>query len=58
MVVRECLLTEIVSIVMQHALNPLYPVVKDEFQFRPLNFSQKFVNATEKSLWPRELLSC
>jgi hypothetical protein len=31
-------------------LNPLYPVVKDEFQFRPLNFAQKFLNANEKLL--------
>jgi hypothetical protein len=23
-----------------------------------LNFTQKFMNASEKVLWPRELLSC
>jgi hypothetical protein len=39
-------------------LNPPSPVVKDEFQFRPLNFTQKFLNTSEKILWPGELLSC
>jgi hypothetical protein len=48
---------EIVSIVVQHPLDPLYAVVKDEFQFRPMNFTQKFPNASEKILWPGELLS-
>jgi hypothetical protein len=50
MVTREDLITEVVSIVIQHPLNPLYPVVKDEFQFRPMNFTQKFMNASEKVL--------
>jgi hypothetical protein len=58
MVIRESLLMEIVSIVIQHPLNPLDPVVKDEFQFRPLNFTQKFLYASEKILWPWLLLSC
>jgi hypothetical protein len=52
---------EAVSIVIQRPLIPFYPVVKDEFQFRSLNFTQKFLNvlnASEKILWPRELLSC
>jgi hypothetical protein len=31
-------------------------VAKDEFPFRPLNFIQKFLNASEKILWPGELL--
>jgi hypothetical protein len=57
MVVIEGLLMEVVSIVVQHPLNPLYPVVKDEFQFRCLNFTQKELNASEKILWPGELLS-
>jgi hypothetical protein len=29
----------VVRIVIEHPLGPLYPVVKDEFQFRPLNVS-------------------
>jgi hypothetical protein len=58
MVITESLLMEMVSIVIQHPLNPLYPVVKDELQSRPLNFTQKFLNAKEKILWPGELLSC
>jgi hypothetical protein len=33
-------------------LNQLNPVVKDEFQFGPLNFTQKFLNASEKILCP------
>jgi hypothetical protein len=41
-----------VSVVIQH------PVVKDEFQFRPLNVTQKVLNASEKILWFGELLSC
>jgi hypothetical protein len=48
---------EVVSIIIQHPLNLLYPVVKDEFQFRPLNFTQKFLNASEKILCPEELMS-
>jgi hypothetical protein len=40
-VIIEGLLTEVVSIAVQHPLNPFYLVVKDEFQFRPLNFTQK-----------------
>jgi hypothetical protein len=58
MVILEGLFMEVISIVIQHPLNPLYPVVKDEFQFRPLNFTQKFLNASEKILWPGELLFC
>jgi hypothetical protein len=50
MVIIEGLLMEAVSIVIQHPLNPRYPVVKDEFQFRPLIFTQKFLNASEKIL--------
>jgi hypothetical protein len=49
---------EVVFIVIQHPLNALYPVVKGEFQFKPLNFTQKFLNASEKILWPGALLSC
>jgi hypothetical protein len=49
---------EIVSIVIQHPLNPLYPVVKDEFQFRPLNLSQKSLNASEKIPWSGKLSFC
>jgi hypothetical protein len=37
---------------------PLHPVMKDEVQFRPLNFTQKFLNTREKILWRGELLSC
>jgi hypothetical protein len=48
MMIIEGLLIEIVSIVIQHPLNPLGPVVKEEFQFRPLNFTQKFLNTSEK----------
>jgi hypothetical protein len=53
MVIIEDLLMEIVSSVIQHPLNPFYPRAKDKFQFRPLNFTQKFLNASEKILWPR-----
>jgi hypothetical protein len=52
----EGLLMEVVSIAIQQSSNPFDPVVKNEFQFRPLNFTQKFLNASEKILWPRELL--
>jgi hypothetical protein len=55
MVIIEGLLMEVVSILIQHPLNPLYPVVKDEFQFKPLNFTQKFLNTSQKILWPGEL---
>jgi hypothetical protein len=58
MLIKEGIFMEIVSIVIQQSLNPLYPLVKDEFQFRPLNFTEKFLNASAKILWPRELLSC
>jgi hypothetical protein len=58
MVLIEGLLMEVVSIVIQHLLSPLSPVVKDEFQFRSLNFTQKFLNANEKILWLGELFSC
>jgi hypothetical protein len=58
MVMTEGLLMEVVSTVIQHPLNPLYPVVKNEFQFKTLNFTQKFLNASEKILWPGEMLSC
>jgi hypothetical protein len=54
----EGLLMEIFSIVVQHSLIPLYPVMKIEFQFRPLNFTQKFLNASDKILWPGALLLC
>jgi hypothetical protein len=58
MVIIEVLLMEVASIVIQHPLNSLYPVVKNELSFRPLNFTQKFLNASEKILCPGELLSC
>jgi hypothetical protein len=49
---------EVVSIVIQRPLNPRAPVVKNEFEFIPLNFTQKLLNASEKILWSGELLSC
>jgi hypothetical protein len=58
MVIMEGLFMEVVSIVLQHSLNRLYSVVKDKFQFRPLNFTQKFLDASEKIVWPGKLLSC
>jgi hypothetical protein len=58
MVTIEGLFIEVVSIVIQHPLNPLYPVAKDEFQFRPVNCIQKGLNASAKILWPGDLLSC
>jgi hypothetical protein len=58
MVIREGLFMEVVFIIIQHPLKPLHPVVKDKFQFRPLTFTQKFLNASEKILWPGELLPC
>jgi hypothetical protein len=57
MVTRESLFMEVVSVVVQDLLNPLCPVVKEEFQFIPLNFTQKFLNASEGIHWPAELLS-
>jgi hypothetical protein len=56
MVITEGLLMEVISIIIQYSLNPFHPVVKDKFQFRPLNITQKFPNASEKILWPGELL--
>jgi hypothetical protein len=58
MVIIKGLLMELISILIRHPLNPLDRVAKDEFQFRPLNFTQKFLTAREKILWPGELLSC
>jgi hypothetical protein len=58
MVITEDLLVEVVSIVTQHPLNRLDPVVKDEFQFRLVKVTQKFLNARRKILSPGELLSC
>jgi hypothetical protein len=58
MMIIEGLLMEVVSIVIQYPLSPLYPVGKDEFQFRPLNFTQKFLNTNKKIRWPGELLFC
>jgi hypothetical protein len=58
MVIIKSRLMEVVSVVIQHPLNPLYPMVEEEFQFRLLNFTQKFLNASEKILWPGELSSC
>jgi hypothetical protein len=58
MVIIESLLREAVSILIQHPLSLFYPVMKDEFQLRPLNFTQKFLNASEKIFWPGELSSC
>jgi hypothetical protein len=58
MVIRRGLPMEVFSIVVQNPLNSLYAVVKNEFQFRHLNFTQKFLKASEKILWPGELLSC
>jgi hypothetical protein len=58
MVIIEGLVMKVVSMVIQHPLNPLYPAAKDEFQFRPLNVTQKLLNASEKILWPEELFFC
>jgi hypothetical protein len=58
MTMIEGLLMKVVPIVIQYTLNPLPPMAKDEFRFRPLNFTQKFPNADAKILWPGELLSC
>jgi hypothetical protein len=52
MVITEGLFMEIVSIAIQHTLNPFYSEAKDESQFRPLNFTQKFLDGSEKILWP------
>jgi hypothetical protein len=59
MMVIEDLLMQAISIVIQqqHSLNSLYQLMKDEFQFRPLNFTQEVLNANE-ILWPEKLLSC
>jgi hypothetical protein len=43
---------KVVSIVIKHPLNRLYPLVKDEFQFKLLIFTQKFLSVSEKILWP------
>jgi hypothetical protein len=58
MVIIKGLFIEVVFIAIQHSLNSLYLAVKDGFQFRHLNFTQKLLNASEKTIWPRELLSC
>jgi hypothetical protein len=58
MVPMEGIFMGVISIVIQHSLNRLYSVVKDKFQFRPLNFTQKFLNASEKIVWPGKLLAC
>jgi hypothetical protein len=50
MVIIEGFSMELASIVIQHPLNPFSPVVQAEFQFRPLNSTQKFLNASEKIL--------
>jgi hypothetical protein len=34
----DSLFVDVVSIVIHHSLNPLYPAVKGEFQFRPPEF--------------------
>jgi hypothetical protein len=56
MVKVKSLLMEAISIVIQESLNPLCPVVKDELQFRSLNFTHKFLNVSEKIVWSGELL--
>jgi hypothetical protein len=56
LVIIDGLLMEMVSIIIQYPLNPLDPVVKDEFQFRPLNLTQKTLSASEKIFWSGELL--
>jgi hypothetical protein len=58
MVIIDGLLIKVISIILQYPLNPLYPVVKDEFQFRSLNFTQKYLNGNEKILWPGGLSFC
>jgi hypothetical protein len=58
MVIIDGFFMEVVSIVIQHTLNPLYPIVKGEFQFRPLDFTQTFLNASETIFWLGELLPC
>jgi hypothetical protein len=57
-VIIEDLLIEVLPIVIQQPLNPLSPVAKDEFQFRSPHFTQKGLNASEKSLWLGKLLYC
>jgi hypothetical protein len=39
MVIIAGLLMEVVTIVIQHPLNPICPVVEDKFQSGPLNFT-------------------
>jgi hypothetical protein len=39
MVIIKDLLMKVISIVIQHPLNPLYLLVKGKFQFRPVNFT-------------------
>jgi hypothetical protein len=48
MVTMEGLLMEVVSIVIQHPSNPLDPMMDGMFQFGPLSFIQKRLNAIEK----------
>jgi hypothetical protein len=57
MVTIEDLFMEVVSVVIQHPQNPVDPVMKGKFQSRPLNCTQKFLNASEKIPSPGELLS-
>jgi hypothetical protein len=58
MVIIKELLMEIVSIIIQHPLNLLYLLVKDEFQFKPVDFTPKCLNAIDKILWLDKLLPC
>jgi hypothetical protein len=58
MVIIESLFMEVISIVIQYPLNPLYPVAKDKFRSKPLNYTQKFLNVSDKILLPGKLLSC
>jgi hypothetical protein len=58
MVITEGLLMAVVSIIIQHPLNLPYLVMKDDFQSKHLNFTQKSQSANDKILWPGELLIC
>jgi hypothetical protein len=53
----EGLPKEVVSVILQHPSDPLDPVVKHEFQFRPLNFLKECLNARKKIVWLVEMLS-
>jgi hypothetical protein len=57
MVMTEGLVIRGSSVMIHHSSNALNPIAEDMFQFRPLNFIEKRLNAIRKIWWLNELLS-